>query len=202
MLKSRLKLFLPLLALLALGLMLLVGLRHDPSQLNLIQQGKPLPSFQIADLLQPSKQIDNRTLPKQPFLLNVWGSWCPSCIAEHSFLMTLKQQGVPIYGLNYRDNPQAARQMLISKGNPFIQVLNDHDGKLALQLGVYGAPETYLIDGDGIIRFRYAGELNQQVWQQQFLPLIQQFMQQFMQQQQVVDSQVWRSALKIGDGDR
>ena len=178
MLKSRLKLFLPLLALLALGLMLLVGLRHDPSQLNLIQQGKPLPSFQIADLLQPSKQIDNRTLPKQPFLLNVWGSWCPSCIAEHSFLMTLKQQGVPIYGLNYRD------------------------GKLALQLGVYGAPETYLIDGDGIIRFRYAGELNQQVWQQQFLPLIQQFMQQFMQQQQVVDNQVWRSALKIGDGDR
>ena len=88
--------------------------------------------------------------------------------------------------------------MLISKGNPFIQVLNDHDGKLALQLGVYGAPETYLIDGDGIIRFRYAGELNQQVWQQQFLPLI----QQFMQQQQVVENQVWRSALKIGDGDK
>ena len=175
MLKSRLKLFLPLLALLALGLMLLVGLRHDPSQLNLVQQGKTLPPFQIADLLQPSQQINNRSLPKQPFLLNVWGSWCPSCITEHPFLMALKQQGVLIYGLNYRDNPQAARQMLISKGNPFVQVLNDHDGKLALQLGVYGAPETYLIDGDGIIRFRYAGELDQQIWQQQFLPLLQQF---------------------------
>ncbi|TNH06828.1 DsbE family thiol:disulfide interchange protein [Testudinibacter sp. TR-2022] len=170
--KKRLALFLPLLALLALGLVLLLGLQRDPSQLALAQQGKPLPEFQLPDLLQPTQRIDNRTLPKQLFLLNVWGSWCPSCIVEHPFLMQLKQQGYLIYGLNYRDNPQSARQMLVTKGNPFVQVLNDHDGKLALALGVYGAPETYLIDGDGIIRFRYAGELDQAVWQQQFMPLL------------------------------
>lgn len=180
--KKRLALFLPLLALLALGVMLLLGLQRDPSQLALVQQGKPLPEFQLADLLQPAQRIDNRTLPKQPFLLNVWGSWCPSCIVEHPFLMQLKQQGYLIYGLNYRDNPQSARQMLVTKGNPFVQVLNDHDGKLALALGVYGAPETYLIDGDGIIRFRYSGELDQTVWQQQFLPLLQQLRQQLPQQ--------------------
>ncbi|KAE9525409.1 DsbE family thiol:disulfide interchange protein [Testudinibacter aquarius] len=173
--KKRLALFLPLLALLALGLVLLLGLQRDPSQLALAQQGKPLPEFQLTDLLQPTQRIDNRTLPKQPFLLNVWGSWCPSCIVEHPFLMQLKQQGYLIYGLNYRDNPQSARQMLVTKGNPFVQVLNDHDGKLALALGVYGAPETYLIDGDGIIRFRYVGELEQAVWQQQFMPLLKDF---------------------------
>lgn len=174
MLKQRLRLFLPLIGLLALGLMLLLGLQRDPSQLALAQQGKAFPEFQLPDLLQPTQRIDNRTLPAEPFLLNVWGSWCPSCIAEFPFLIELKQQGYAIYGLNYRDNPQAARQMLVSKGNPFARVLNDHDGKLALALGVYGAPETYLIDGDGIIRFRYAGELDAQIWQQQFVPLLQQ----------------------------
>ncbi|MGV6988653.1 DsbE family thiol:disulfide interchange protein [Testudinibacter sp. P80/BLE/0925] len=177
--KKRIALFLPLFALLALGAMLLLGLQRDPSQLALVQQGKPLPEFQLPDLLHPTQQIDNRTLPKQPFLLNVWGSWCPSCITEHPFLMQLQRQGYLLYGLNYRDNPQSARQMLIAKGNPFAKVLNDRDGKLALALGVYGAPETYLIDGDGIIRFRYAGELDQTVWQQQFVPLLQQLLQQF-----------------------
>ncbi|SMB78802.1 cytochrome c biogenesis protein CcmG, thiol:disulfide interchange protein DsbE [Pasteurella testudinis DSM 23072] len=175
MLKHRLKLFLPLLAVVALAVMLLLGLQRDPNQLSLARQDKALPAFQVTDLLQPAEWIDNRTLPRQPFLLNVWGSWCASCHVEHPFLIELKQQGILIYGLNYRDNPQAARQMLIGKGNPFARVLNDHDGRLALQLGVYGAPETYLIDGDGIIRFRYAGELNPQVWQQQFAPLLAQF---------------------------
>ncbi|KGQ69889.1 thiol:disulfide interchange protein [Chelonobacter oris] len=172
--KTRLKLFLPLLGLFALALMLFIGLQRDPSQLALVQQGKPLPEFRLPDLLQPTRQIDNRTLPSQAFLLNVWGSWCPSCLVEHPFLMRLKRQGFLIYGLNYRDNPQAARQMLLEKGNPFVEVLHDQQGGLALALGVYGAPETYLIDGNGVIRFRYAGELNQQVWQRQFVPLFEQ----------------------------
>ncbi len=104
-------------------------------------------------------------------MLNVWASWCPNCRAEHPLLGELAGS-VPLYGLNYRDKGDAARAWLIQAGNPYRAVLADPDGRLALELGVYGTPETYLFAGDGTLLTRHTGELTREVWQRQFAPLL------------------------------
>jgi len=106
-------------------------------------------------------------------LLNVWGTWCPSCRVEHPDLVRLaRDEGVPIYGLNYKDNRDAALQWLDELGNPYELVLFDPQGKLGFDLGVYGAPETYIIDSKGIVRFRHVGVVDNELWETELEPRI------------------------------
>ncbi len=103
----------------------------------------------------------------KPVLLNVWATWCPTCRAEHQYLNQLSAQGIRVVGMNYKDDRQKAISWLKELGNPYALSLFDGDGMLGLDLGVYGAPETFLIDGNGIIRYRHAGDLNPRVWEEE-----------------------------------
>lgn len=165
--------FLPLMGILAVCALLLLGLQQDPKKIASALIGKPIPEFSQANLMVPQQMLNNRDLPNTFFLLNVWGSWCVYCKQEHPFLMKLAEKGISIVGLNYRDKAQSAVDMLKKMGNPYYLVINDSQGTLAMKLGVDGAPETYLIDPQGIIRYRYSGELNEKTWQQEFEPEIQ-----------------------------
>ena len=97
-------------------------------------------------------------------LVNVWATWCPTCKAEHAFLNTLAAKGVRIIGINYKDDDEEAKVWLRDYGNPYEFNISDPKGKLGLELGVYGAPETFFVDGDGIIRAKHVGDLNQRIW--------------------------------------
>ena len=170
--KKKLLVFLPLILVLSVCLLLLAGLQQDPKKIASALIGKPVPEFHLPNLFEQNKIMNNNDLPKQWHLLNVWGSWCTYCRLEHPFLMTLKAQGVPIVGINYRDKAQSAVEMLEKMGDPFVFSLDDSQGKLSLNLGVDGAPETYLVDKNGVIRYRYSGELDQEGWEDELLPEI------------------------------
>lgn len=165
-------LFLPLFLLFVVMSILVSGLLQDPKQIASALINQPFPSFAKQDLVEVHKQRTQQDLPKQLFLLNVWGSWCVYCRQEHSFLLELSRE-IPIIGLNYRDQAESGIQMLTDLGNPFVFSLRDPKGELALKLGVDGAPETYLIDAKGIIRYRYSGMLNRKIWQTYFEPEMQ-----------------------------
>lgn len=144
----------------------------DPTRLESALIGKPVPVFRLESLENPGKTFDQSVLRDgKPLLLNVWATWCPTCRAEHQYLNTLAVQGIRVVGLNYKDNRGKAVNWLNSLGNPYALSLYDGDGMLGLDLGVYGAPETFLIDGKGIIRYRHAGDLNDQVWNSEVKPL-------------------------------
>ncbi|MFQ1785830.1 DsbE family thiol:disulfide interchange protein [Aeromonas veronii] len=168
--RSRLRLFLPLLLTLSLGALLWLGLGNNPYSQDEATLGRTLPAWQSDNLLDGSR-IQTTSLKGEPFVLNVWASWCTNCRAEHPLLSELAAT-VPLYGLNYRDKGDAARAWLIQAGNPYRAVLADPDGKLALELGVYGTPETYLFDADGALLARHTGLLTREVWQRQFAPLL------------------------------
>ncbi|MGN5152019.1 DsbE family thiol:disulfide interchange protein [Aeromonas enteropelogenes] len=168
--RSRLRLFLPLILTLGLGALLLLGLGNNPYSQDEATLGRTLPAWQSENLLGGAA-IDTASLKGEPFVLNVWASWCPNCRAEHPLLGELAST-VPLYGLNYRDKGDAARAWLMEAGNPYRAVLADPDGKLALELGVYGTPETYLFDADGTLLTRHTGLLTQEIWQRQFVPLL------------------------------
>ena len=148
------------------------GLSLDPHNLPSAQLGKSLPEFRVPSLGDSQKELTHTTFRGQIALLNVWASWCAACVDEQVFLLQLAREGVAIYGLNYKDNTQEATQWLAAWGNPYKMVGNDADGKVAIDLGVYGAPETFLVDRAGIILYRHAGVLNATIWQREFLPRI------------------------------
>lgn len=163
--------FLPLAGFVALAVLLASGLGRDPQALPSALVGKPVPAFSLPSLLT-DETISDAALTGQWQLLNVWATWCPTCHVEHPFLLALAARGVPIVGLNYKDELPAAQDYLANLGNPFTQVVVDADGQLGLDLGVYGAPETFLINPAGQIVLRHAGDLNERVWQEKFQPLI------------------------------
>ncbi|TNI88801.1 DsbE family thiol:disulfide interchange protein [Aeromonas sobria] len=168
--RSRLRLFLPLLLTLGIGALLWLGLGNNPYRQDEATLGRALPAWQSNNLLD-GRPILTASLKGEPFVLNVWASWCPNCRAEHPLLTELAGT-VPLYGLNYRDKGDAARMWLIQAGNPYRAVLADPDGKLALELGVYGTPETYLFAADGALLARHTGELTKGIWLRQFAPLL------------------------------
>lgn len=163
--------FLPLVGFVALAILLASGLGRDPQELPSALKGESVPAFLLPSLLTDAT-LDESVLQGRWQLLNVWATWCPTCHVEHPYLMTLASQGVPIVGLNYKDDAPAAREYLARGGNPFTQVVVDEDGQLGLDLGVYGAPETFLIDPEGRVVLRHAGELNERVWKEKFVPLL------------------------------
>lgn len=149
------------------------GLSLEPQKLPSVQLGKSLPQFQLSTL-DGERLFTPKLLQGQITLLNIWASWCAACVEEQVFLMRLSREGVPIYGLNYKDNTDDAKRWLAEWGNPYQAIGEDHDGKVAIDLGVYGAPETFLIDKQGVIRFRQVGILDEHTWKTEFLPRIKQ----------------------------
>lgn len=167
----KLKHLLPLAIFIVLVVFLAIGLTLDPRKLPSTKIGKPAPDFTLTQLLDESKTLSPKDLRGQVYLLNVWASWCVACRQEHPLLMELARSNtIPIYGLNYKDVPQDsdpvdqpkrynAKRFLTLLGNPYTASAYDEDGRVAIDYGVYGAPETFLIDKEGIIRHKVIGPL-------------------------------------------
>lgn len=159
-----------------LVVLLAVGLKQAPEKGIIVSPlvGKPAPALVLPSLLQPGVTVDAAEHYRgRWYLLNVWGTWCVECRYEHPVLLDLqKSAGIPILGMDWRDEDATALQWLKELGNPYDEVVSDRDGRAALAWGVYGAPETYLINPQGIIVTKRVGALTPAVWQQQFLPLL------------------------------
>jgi cytochrome c biogenesis protein CcmG/thiol:disulfide interchange protein DsbE len=162
----------PLLIFFVVLALLYVGLGLNPRDVPSVLINKKAPEISLPDLFDPEKRVNSSTMQGKVWLLNVWGTWCPECWREHAYLNHLAQEeGVPIVGIAWRDDRDAAKQMLARKGNPFIMVGFDADSRAVMDFGVYGAPETFLIDKKGFIRWKYTGSLNAEVWSGQLQPL-------------------------------
>ncbi|MFZ3186496.1 MAG: DsbE family thiol:disulfide interchange protein [Pseudomonas sp.] len=169
---KRALLLLPLLVFLAVAVFLYRGLYLDPAELPSALINKPFPAFSLP-AVSGDRVITQADLKGQPALVNVWATWCPSCRVEHPFLTELRGQGVRILGVNYKDDNLAAQKWLTDLHDPYQLSINDEKGSLGLDLGVYGAPETFLVDKDGIIRHKYVGVIDAQVWREQLAGLYQ-----------------------------
>ena len=165
----------PLLIAIGLGAVLFTALGKDPTKLETARLNDPVPAFRLPALLNESRMLTEADLKGELVLLNVWATWCPSCQHEHPYLNELSRKGVNIIGLNYKDERAAATNWLKKLGNPYKFIIYDEQGRLGFDLGVYGAPETYLIDKQGVVRYRHVGVVNHQVWQGTFLPLIEKY---------------------------
>ncbi|HLW25571.1 MAG TPA: DsbE family thiol:disulfide interchange protein [Steroidobacteraceae bacterium] len=169
------KFILPIVAFIALAVLFAFGLNPNrdihaiPSPLI----GKPAPLFKLTDVSDPSRIVSNADLKGQVYVLNVWGTWCVACRQEQQDLLTIAQQHVvPIIGLDYMDERSKAQQWLQQLGNPYNAVAFDTDGRTAIDWGVYGAPETFLVDGAGRVIYKFISPMTQQVWAREFLPRI------------------------------
>ncbi|MAT92096.1 MAG: DsbE family thiol:disulfide interchange protein [Halioglobus sp.] len=167
---SRLKLFLPLFLFALLALFLFRGLSLDPKEMPSALIDRPLPAFSLPRL-DGEGEVTQSDVVGQVSLLNVWATWCVSCRVEHPYLQQLADAGVPIIGLNYKDEDAAALDWLGELGDPYRVNIADRQGSLGLDLGVYGAPETYLLDAQGVIRYRHVGVVDERVWQGVLQPL-------------------------------
>lgn len=163
---------LPLLLLAVLLVLLLAGLRRDPRALPSALEGRPLPSIAAPVLHDPASRLDVGSLRGQVWLLNVWASWCAACRDEHATLLALARQGTPLVGLNYKDEPAAAAGYLRAAGDPFRASLVDDRGRIGIELGVYGVPETFVIDREGRVRLRHAGPLTPELVRERLAPLL------------------------------
>jgi cytochrome c biogenesis protein CcmG/thiol:disulfide interchange protein DsbE len=164
----------PLVLFILLVAFLAIGLRHDPHEVPSPLIDKPAPAFQLAQLRDPSRTFSAADMRGKVWLLNVWASWCVTCRDEHPLLLQYARSGaLPIYGLNYKDKREDALSWLGELGDPYVLSVSDNDGRVGIDYGVYGAPETYLIDRDGVIRFKQIGPVTPDVWQKTILPLAQ-----------------------------
>mgnify|MGYP000485318305 CR=1 FL=1 len=146
---------------------------YNPREVPTQFIGREAPRFELPDLFAMDQRVRSSDMAGQVWLLNVWGTWCPECWREHDFLLYLaKQEQFPIVGIDWRDDANEARRFLQQKGNPFIAVGVDTESKAIMDLGVYGAPETFLIDSEGFIRKKHKGAMTKQIWQDEFRPLI------------------------------
>src|SRR6184192_1840364 len=177
-------LLLPLGLFIALVGFLLIGLHRDPHEIPSPLINKPAPAFQLPQLNDPSKTISATDMRGKVYVLNFWGSWCIACRDEHPLLVQYaKQNVVPIYGVDYKyandstDERIAAKQFLSELGNPYTQVIYDAEGRTSIDYGVYGAPESFLIDKNGVIRFKQIGPITEDVWNNKILPLAKQLNQ-------------------------
>lgn len=153
--------------------LLAVGLRLDPREVPSPLIGKPAPAFELPLLQQPDKSFSQKDMLGTVWVMNVWASWCPPCLVEHPVVSELARSGIaPVVGLNYKDVREDALPWLKRNGDPFKVTVFDAAGRIAIDYGVYGVPETYVIDRNGIIRYKHIGPLTPQITQKKLRPLI------------------------------
>jgi cytochrome c biogenesis protein CcmG/thiol:disulfide interchange protein DsbE len=164
----------PLVLFLGLAALLFYGLGTDPRMVPSPLVGKPAPKFSLPALLEPNRTVSDADLKGKISLVNVWASWCLSCRAEHEELMKLSRevQDIQILGLNWKDDAGDAASMLRMYGDPYVVSAFDPDNKAGIDWGVYGAPETFVVDRNGIIRYKHIGPIDRAVWEQTLRPLI------------------------------
>ncbi|HID83175.1 MAG TPA: DsbE family thiol:disulfide interchange protein [Chromatiales bacterium] len=173
------KRFLPVIIFLLLAVLLGVGLKLDPKKVPSPLIGKAAPAFELPLLKKPENSISTDAFKGKVSLLNVWATWCVSCRAEHEVLTAIANTGkVDIYGLNYKDEREAAKKWLQVYGDPYVVSAFDADGRVGIDWGVYGTPETFVIDQQGIIRHKVIGPVTVEIWQEELLPLITKLEQQ------------------------
>jgi len=170
--KQRLFLFIPLAVFMVLLGFFFRGLSLNPNDMPSALLNKSVPKFSLPRLENPQETRTESILLGKVSLLNVWATWCVTCREEHAFLNQLKSQGMHIVGLDYKDNNADALRWIAELGNPYDEIVVDEDGKVGLDLGVFGAPETYVVDKKGIIRYKYIGDLNQKVWDETIQPIV------------------------------
>ena len=169
------KFLLPFAAFVALVVLFAFGLNpsRDIHALPSPLIGKAAPLFALSDVLDATRTVSNADLKGQVYVLNVWGTWCFACRDEHQQLLAMAQQhAVPIIGLDYMDDREKAKQWLEQFGNPYTAVAFDVDQRTAIDWGVYGAPETFLVDGQGRVIYKFVSPMTEEVWQREFLPRI------------------------------
>ncbi|HMG76269.1 MAG TPA: DsbE family thiol:disulfide interchange protein [Pyrinomonadaceae bacterium] len=166
-------LLIPLVLFVGLVAFLMVGLRRDPHEIPSPLINKPAPAFQLKQLHDPNKTFSAQEMRGKVWLLNFWGTWCPACRDEHPLLVQYSKTGaVPIYGVDYKDERATALQLLEEEGNPYTVTASDPEGRLSIDYGVYGAPETFLIDREGVIRYKQIGPITEEAWQKEILPRV------------------------------
>ncbi|WP_339748383.1 DsbE family thiol:disulfide interchange protein [uncultured Maricaulis sp.] len=165
--------FIPLVVFAVMALYFGMGLREDPSAIPSQLIDEPLPAFDLAPVAGSEQGLSNADLAGHVSLVNVFGSWCPPCAIEHPMLMQIARSGVvPIYGVDWRDTPEAGAAWLARHGNPYTAVGLDPESHLAIDLGITGAPESFLVDAAGRVRYRHVGMITQADWTETILPLI------------------------------
>ena len=165
--------FWPFLVFVILAIFLYVGLGLNPHEVPSPLINKPAPAFTLAQLHDPAKQLSSQDMKGQVWLLNVWASWCVSCREEHPVLVELaKRNIVPIVGLDYKDKNEDGEAWLRNGGDPYTLVATDTDGRVGIDYGVYGVPESYVIDKQGVIRYKQIGAITHENLQEKILPLI------------------------------
>lgn len=180
MVKKILFILVPFIIVITIFFALYKGLSFKPEEIPSEFLHKPIPHTHLTDIYQWNAYIDSNNFQPQNsaigrwYLVNVWASWCEVCHDEHPFLMDLARQGVVIYGFDYKDKPVDAKKWLATYGNPYTASLWDPTGQSSAEWGVYGVPETYLVDPNGIIRLRQAGVFTEKIWTTECLPMIQQ----------------------------
>ena len=164
---------LPLAVFAVLLAFLFVGLFRDPREVPSPLIGKPAPQFSLAKLHQPGERLTAADMRGQVWLLNVWASWCVSCRVEHPLLLELaKARTVPVVGLDYKDKPEEGKAWLAAQGDPYTTSVMDIDGRVGIDWGVYGVPETFVVDKQGVIRHKHIGPVTAEALQQTILPLV------------------------------
>ena len=151
-----------------LMVLLYAGLSLNPRVIPSEFIGRTAPEINVADLYNESEIVKTSDMKGKVWLFNIWGTWCPECWREHNYLMELGRRGIPIVGLNWRDDRQEAKAMLVKMGNPFVKIGFDKDSSVAINWGVYGAPETFVINAEGIVVEKHTGGVTPAVWQQKF----------------------------------
>ena len=170
---SRWRFIIPLAVFALLVVVLAIGIEQSPEK-DLIPSpliGKPAPDFSLPSLTNPGQRVSSAQLRGHWYLFNVWGTWCVSCRMEHSMLLQIKHSGViPLVGLDWKDDRGDALSFLKEKGDPYESIAVDQDGSEAIMWGVYGAPETFLVNPQGIVVYKFIGPITEQAWAQQILP--------------------------------
>ena len=171
--KLTLKGLIPLIIFALLGMVLAIGLTKDPRKLPSAMIDRPFPAFSLPDLMDMETNIDQTYFHNQVTLVNVFGSWCVACDQEHPTLMRMAQENVlPILGVDWRDSVDQGRRWLERRGNPYRDIVFDADSLLAIDLGVTGAPESFLVDKKGQIRYKYVGPITPKLWKAELKPLV------------------------------
>ena len=164
---------LPLVVFVVLVGFLYEGLYRDPRLIPSPLINKPAPDFKLPTLADPQQTFSRNDMLGKVWVFNVWASWCVSCREEHPLLMAFsKAKIVPVYGMDYKDKGADAKEWLQQRGNPYVKVITDKDGRVGMDYGVYGVPETYLIDRKGIIRYKQIGPLTTDVIENKIIPMV------------------------------